>query len=338
MSNDALTWAWKARIPDGPKFVLVALADHASDHAGEDWTCFPSVERLMERTSKSRSTVERGLKWLDENGWISRRRRRRGDGTLGIYDFTLHRDKRSAVTPIEGVTGPQDGVGHTSDCRVDHTSKDPATTRQNSVQPHVNLTQQEPSLEPSGEPSQGARASEAAGEKGDFGEPGSDGVAEVERWVTEAIAAWPDSGRSATKFAPCVEVWSEQAGLAGGSEGLLGCIRAFSADPYVKRRTHGAGGLQRWLKDGGWRAYVGVVAEAGEASAAVPGGRFVGPPEVRAVAVEALGENNTRSYLDPAAWQADGRRLTPKFHVAYEQLKRLDWGCVNVTLVDPRGQ
>jgi len=332
MSNDALTWAWKARIPDGPKFVLVALADHASDHAGEDWTCFPSVDRLIERTSKSRSTVERHLKWLDDNGWISRRRRRRADGTLGIYDFTLRRDKVSAATPIEA----RAAVRQTSDCRVDHTSNDPCTTRQMGPQPHVNLTQQEPSLEPSEEPSQGARASGEAGQEMDHGEPGSDGEAAVEAAVSAAVAAWPVSGRASTKFERVRAIWSDEAAKAGGSEALLGCIAAFAADPFVKRRDHGAGGLQNWLRDGGWRSYVGVVAEAGEASAAVPGGRFVGPAEVRAMVVEALGETRAHLLIDPAGWQGEGRRVTPKTSFAFKEMINLDWASVDATLVDPR--
>lgn len=344
MSNDALTWAWKARIPDGPKFVLVALADHASDHAGEDWTCFPSVDRLIERTCKSRSTVERHLKWLDENGWISRRRRRRADGTLGIYDFILHREKFSDLTPIEGMADPKSGVAHTSDRRVDHTSNDPSTTRQMGPQPHVNLTQQEPSLEPSEEPSQGARVSgeagQGAGQKissgAEFGEPGSDGEAAVEAAVSAAVAAWPVSGRASTKFERVRAIWSDEAGKAGGSEALLGCIAAFAADPFVKRRDHGAGGLQNWLRDGGWRSYVGVVAVAGEASAAVPGGRFIGPAEVRALVVEALGETRAHLLIDPAGWQGEGRRVTPKTSFAFREMINLDWASVDATLVDPR--
>lgn len=92
MSNRALTWAFEADLDSGRKFVLVALADHAADHSGEDWTCFPSTARLVAQTGMSVSTVERHLKGLWRDGWLSRARRRRKDGTLGIYDFTLHRD------------------------------------------------------------------------------------------------------------------------------------------------------------------------------------------------------------------------------------------------------
>ena len=171
---------------------------------------------------------------------------------------------------------------------------------------------------------------EGVGEGADLGEPGSDGVAEAERWVTEAIAAWPESGRNATRFAPCVEVWPEQAGLAGGAEALLGCIRAFAADPFVQRRTHGAGGLQRWLKDGGWRSYVGVVAEAGQTGRAVPGGVFPGDPAIRAEVVRLLGPTDGPVVIDPCGWDGERRRVLPRTSYQARQLAKLwsaelDW-------------
>jgi len=87
-----MLWALKAPIPNcGAKLLLIALAEHASDHNGEDWTCFPSVDRLKEWTSLSDSSVTRHLAWLEEQGWISRERRK-VQGRLSGYTYTLHRN------------------------------------------------------------------------------------------------------------------------------------------------------------------------------------------------------------------------------------------------------
>ena len=97
---------------------------------------------------------------------------------------------------------------------MDHASKEAPTTRQNGAEPHVNLTQQEPSPEPSDEPSQGARAQGEVlgeGEDVDLGEPGSDGEAAIEAAAGRAVAAWPDSGRAKTKFERVRAVWSDEA-------------------------------------------------------------------------------------------------------------------------------
>ncbi len=64
MSNAAMNYVDDHASPEmgsGAFFVLFRLADHATDHSGEDWTCFPSVGRLQAKTHLSRATVERHL-------------------------------------------------------------------------------------------------------------------------------------------------------------------------------------------------------------------------------------------------------------------------------------
>lgn len=98
MSLPSMLWALKAPIPNcGAKLLLIALAEHASDHNGEDWSCFPSVDRLKEWTSLSDSSVTRHLAWLEQQGWISRERRK-VQGRLSGYTYTLHRNHGQETT------------------------------------------------------------------------------------------------------------------------------------------------------------------------------------------------------------------------------------------------
>ena len=67
MSLDAISWAFQQDIKLATaKFVLVAMADRA----GEDHTCFPSIDRLVLDTSLNRKTVLSSLKFLVEMGFI----------------------------------------------------------------------------------------------------------------------------------------------------------------------------------------------------------------------------------------------------------------------------
>lgn len=87
--------AWKAGdAPEdpGPMWLLVILADHSNNRDDEDWTAFPSVEKLMKRSRFGRSAVEGHLKTLVTLGWISRKRRSLPGGRKGIYDYELHGD------------------------------------------------------------------------------------------------------------------------------------------------------------------------------------------------------------------------------------------------------
>lgn len=71
--------------PSGKKFTLMALANYAD----EEWSCFPSVQKLSEWTSQGKATVRRHLEELEKDGLISRNRRRREDGTLGTYRYII---------------------------------------------------------------------------------------------------------------------------------------------------------------------------------------------------------------------------------------------------------
>lgn len=79
--------AWAAEQATGSptrKAVLMALANAANHHTG---SCHPSIERLAEETEFSPSAVKRALSELAAAGHITRKRRRRGDGSLGTYTY-----------------------------------------------------------------------------------------------------------------------------------------------------------------------------------------------------------------------------------------------------------
>jgi DNA-binding transcriptional ArsR family regulator len=103
MSVRWITWAWDQNCGSAArKLLLVALADHA----GEEGSAFPGTGRLAEKTGMGNSTVRRHLDALEKDGFVTRDRRRRGDGTLGTYLYQLV-DQRS---PSSG--GPALTVEH----------------------------------------------------------------------------------------------------------------------------------------------------------------------------------------------------------------------------------
>lgn len=86
MSVRWITWAWDQECSNAAeKLTLIALADHA----GEDGRAFPGCARLAEKTGSGERTVRRHLDQLEENGQLTRERRRRADGSLGTYMYQL---------------------------------------------------------------------------------------------------------------------------------------------------------------------------------------------------------------------------------------------------------
>jgi DNA-binding MarR family transcriptional regulator len=88
MSIRIMSKVFDLKIPTGPKFVLMALADRADDSG----SCFPSQKELAAKTSHTIRSVQIHLQWLEKNGLIKRHERRRKDGyrTSDEYRITLH--------------------------------------------------------------------------------------------------------------------------------------------------------------------------------------------------------------------------------------------------------
>lgn len=90
MSNEAINWAYAQTVEtSGAKFVLVALADFAD----QEWSCFPSQERLAAMTGQSVRTVRRQLVALEEAGLLTRQVRRDSAGQRTTDRYYLLPDK-----------------------------------------------------------------------------------------------------------------------------------------------------------------------------------------------------------------------------------------------------
>lgn len=78
MSNAVMTWAFAVpAIPTGAKFVLVALADNASDEG----YCYPGQARIASKTNLTDRAVRTHLTYLELHGFIRRAHRYKKDGT-----------------------------------------------------------------------------------------------------------------------------------------------------------------------------------------------------------------------------------------------------------------
>ena len=82
MSFQAMAWALKQPAKTNEKFLLIVIANYA-DERGHAW---PSVERLCLDTGMARATVQRALRKLERNGFITCHKRVRGQlQTSNLY-------------------------------------------------------------------------------------------------------------------------------------------------------------------------------------------------------------------------------------------------------------
>jgi ABC-type oligopeptide transport system ATPase subunit len=92
MSVKALTWAFEQPLAGNMKVVLLCLADHFND---KEEQCWPSINRLVERSCVSKSTVLRCLTSLEETGYIVVENRVRENGSKTSNWYRLNFDRVS---------------------------------------------------------------------------------------------------------------------------------------------------------------------------------------------------------------------------------------------------
>lgn len=109
-----MSWASKQKVQDcESKLLLFMLAEHASLHDSDDYTCWPGVERLCQECLLSDRTIKLRLKSLADSGVISITNRKDKDGRnlSNLYTLMIPKDPQGvADTPGGGSAYPRDGV------------------------------------------------------------------------------------------------------------------------------------------------------------------------------------------------------------------------------------
>lgn len=110
MSFQLMAWAARQRTGSPTrKAVLMALANATNHHTG---LCNPSIETIAEETEFGETAIKRALKELcdpSEGVGLTRKRARRGDGSLSVYEYTFPDTARDAPPQAGKTSGPQAG-------------------------------------------------------------------------------------------------------------------------------------------------------------------------------------------------------------------------------------
>ncbi|MBI1405693.1 MAG: hypothetical protein GC145_06160 [Caulobacter sp.] len=330
MSDIAVTWAKAQKCPSArAKSTLVHLAAYC-DAEGEGWAAVAVLALEMEVDER---TVQRGLAALRKEGLIAETGETKAYRGRRVPYYRLALDQGPANTrqrmALERGTGdtdvtPRVTVVSPDGCQPCHPTGDTDVTQIGKIN-----TSTEAERFANAHLSEDARASD---------DVAIEEAAEPSDAFRTAFAAWPATGAAATAWHLAWDAWQTAVAEAGDEARLLACVQAFAADPLLKRRTYGAGAMQRWLKVGGWRSYVERVEAAATARAAVPGARFIGPASIRDLVAGGLGETGAARTIDPAGWDAERRVVLPRTGWAFDQIRPLRPADADWTIEHPREQ
>lgn len=157
MSTIIMSACWPLQMPSSQKAVLISLADNANDEGA----CWPSVERIAERTCLTDRTVQKCLKWLEERGAIGRQKRHKRSAVYTVTPGNYQKWRQEEVRPEdssgenssgEGFSGedfsPENGV---------HLDRKTTTFRPENPSPRtIKEPKEEPSSKSSPRPPEGA--------------------------------------------------------------------------------------------------------------------------------------------------------------------------------------
>jgi len=118
MSFQAMAWAVGLKLPTREKFVLLMLANYASNDKGD---CYPSLSRLAEDTGMVNNTVISAIQKLESLGVLTVERRQMGGVNLpNIYRLNLAWGGSAPdALPVHLVRGGSAPNAHTYGDRVD---------------------------------------------------------------------------------------------------------------------------------------------------------------------------------------------------------------------------
>lgn len=311
MSGLALGWAKKQDAPCAASKALLVLL---GDYADEDGFAWPSIARMAKELQRSDRHVKRLLKSLTDCGRLygfdvvdagnGRTRPRvyffpingEAPSTSALRDYESKIGGR--VTPVSpSLTGISinEGEGDTGVTREGDTGVTGRVTRESPLElPLYPKRDLKISLD--------ARATE------------SDAPSESDAFLA-ALEAYPSSGRGITDVPAARSAWADMADAAGGEDRLLASVKAFAADPMLKRRDFGAPSLQRWLREERWRAWPAEIADAPERPT------WSGPVEVAHAVTRAMGEGARASYLEPSRWDGARRVIVARTGFAADRLR-----------------
>lgn len=260
MSGKVVSWAMEQRTGSpAAKLVLVKLADNAN----EQGFCWPSVDLMVEHTELGQSTVYKHLTALEEIGLFHSVDHQIGGAVLKAYqlhvpgweDAIPRRGKGKGAIPPDGKTSPAGGIGSPAGGKT--------------IPPHGIPYKEEPSIEPSIEPSGNQVSLAVMGEA-----PPSEVELAVQAFnqAAEVCPKWAKSRQLTANRKKVIAARLGEVGLAGWRR----AVELAANSGHLGGPVPTTGQYRNWRMDVGWFAKAENFAKIIEGTYAPGSGRPFG--------------------------------------------------------------
>lgn len=117
MSTKLTGYVWDSCAASGMKLSSVAIMARLADFSNDEGVCWPSIETIARQIGAGMSTVRTAIARLEAEGWLTRKARRQGIGTVAARSGVVSQrsgDCRcgTVINPCSSACGcPDAGAG-----------------------------------------------------------------------------------------------------------------------------------------------------------------------------------------------------------------------------------
>ncbi|MHC0465127.1 conserved phage C-terminal domain-containing protein [Kosakonia cowanii] len=111
MSTKLQGYVWDVCAAAGMKLTSVAIMARLADYSNDDGVCWPSIETIARQLGAGESTVRTAIGKLEQDGWLSRQQRRKGNrNASNVYQLNVQKLQAAAFSHLsEPDTSKSDG-------------------------------------------------------------------------------------------------------------------------------------------------------------------------------------------------------------------------------------
>jgi len=111
MSTKLQGYVWDVCAAAGMKLTSVAIMARLADYSNDEGVCWPSIETIARQLGAGESTVRTAIGKLEQDGWLSRQQRRKGNrNASNVYQLNVTKLQTAAFSHLsESDTSKSDG-------------------------------------------------------------------------------------------------------------------------------------------------------------------------------------------------------------------------------------
>lgn len=101
MSTKLQGYVWDVCAAAGMKLTSVAIMARLADYSNDDGVCWPSIETIARQLGAGESTVRTAIGKLEQDGWLSRQQRRKGNrNASNVYQLNVQKLQTAAFSHL----------------------------------------------------------------------------------------------------------------------------------------------------------------------------------------------------------------------------------------------